>query len=191
MRDEASAMNCYLLIGGESRRMGRSKVELFLARMIEVARPVFDEVLAVQRAGEAPAATLEIETIFEPAHEQRAPIFGVLRALEHAADRAFILAVDYPLMTSDALRLIATHQSDAPLVVPGWDGIPQMLCGVYRPSLAPRIAARIADGRFDLRGLLDEAAGEIIREDELRASLIGEPLRNVNRPEDLGMRHEV
>jgi len=189
MRDEASAMNCYLLIGGESRRMGRSKVELFLARMIEVARPVFEEVIAVQRAGEAPAAALQ--TIFEPPHEQRAPIFGVLRALEHANDRAFILAVDYPLMTSDALRLIATHESNAPLVVPEWDGIPQMLCGVYGTELAPRIAARIAEGRFDLQGLLDDAAGEIIREDELRASLIGEPLRNVNTPEDLGMRYEA
>jgi molybdopterin-guanine dinucleotide biosynthesis protein A len=190
MRDDGPAMNCYLLIGGESRRMGGSKVELFLAHMIDVARPVFEEVIAVQRAGEAPAATLK--TIFEPPHEQRAPIFGVLRALEHATDRAFILAVDYPLMTSDALRFIAAHRSDAPLVVPEWDGIPQMLCGVYSSTLAPRIGERIRAGRFDLRGLLDEAAGEIIGEDELRRSLSGEPLRNVNTPEDLvrGMRHE-
>ncbi|MEA2569524.1 MAG: molybdenum cofactor guanylyltransferase [Acidobacteriota bacterium] len=191
MRDDGPAMNCYLLIGGESRRMGRSKVELFLARTIEVARPVFEEVIAVQRSVGPPASTLGIQTIFEPTHEQRAPVFGVLRALEHAADRAFILAVDYPLMTSDALRLIAAHESDAPLVVPEWDGIPQMLCGVYSTALAPRIAVRIAEGRFDLRGLLDEAAGEIIREDELRASLFGEPLRNVNTPEDLGMRYEA
>lgn len=190
MRDDGPAMNCYLLIGGESRRMGRSKVELFLAHTIEVARPVFDEVIAVQRSAGAAAG---IKTIFEPPHEQRAPIFGVLRALEHATDRAFILAVDYPLMTSDALRFIAAHQSDAPLVVPEWDGIPQMLCGVYRTSLAPRIGERILAGHFDLRGLLDEAAGEIIGEHELRRSLSGEPLRNVNTPEDLvrGMRHEA
>jgi molybdopterin-guanine dinucleotide biosynthesis protein A len=182
MRDEGSAMNCYLLIGGESRRMGRSKVDLFLERTIEVARPLFEEVIAVQRPD---GAAVGIQTIFEPPHEQRAPVFGVLRALQYASDRAFILAVDYPLLTTETLRLIVASAGDALLVVPEWNGFPQMLCGVYRAALAPRIDARISAGRFDLRGLLDEAAGEIIPEHELRALLEGEPLRNVNTPEDL------
>jgi len=180
MRDESPAMNCYLLIGGESRRMGRSKVDLFFERTRAAAQPVFDDVIAVQRAG-GPETT---NTIFEPPHKMRAPVFGVLRALQHAHDRAFVLAVDYPAITTEALRLIANWPSIAPLVIPEWDAFPQMLCGVYSSELMSIIEQRIECGRFDLRGLLDDASGEIIPEHKLRAQLSGEPLRNVNTPED-------
>jgi len=180
MRDEGAAMNCYLLIGGESRRMGRSKAELFFEHSRAAAQPVFDDVIAVQRAD----GREESNTIFEPPHEHRAPVFGVLRALQHARDRAFILAVDYPAITTDALRLIATWRSNAPLIIPEWDAIPQMLCGLYSTALMSSLDERIKTQRFDLRGLLDDARGEIIPEHKLRALLSGEPLRNVNTPED-------
>lgn len=160
-------MNCYVLTGGESRRMRRSKAELFLEHTIEVARPVFDEVISIDACG--------------PGGE-RAAVFGVLHALEEATDRAFILAVDYPLMTTAALALIAAREGD--LVIPEWDGVPQMLCGIYSTRLIESINGRIEQGRLDLRGLLDDAPGAIIPEHELRAVLAGEPLRNVNTPED-------
>lgn len=161
--------------------MGRSKVAMFRDAVVDAALPLFDEVIAVQRHGGAPDARLR--TIHEEPHELAAPVFGVVRALEDASDRAFILAVDYPFITTDALRLVRDH--GAPFVVPEWDGNVQMLCGVYHVSLAPRMRARIAAGRLDLRGLLDEGGGEIIPERDLRARLAGEPLRNVNTPEEL------
>jgi molybdopterin-guanine dinucleotide biosynthesis protein A len=174
--------------------MGRSKVALFLDGIVAAARPVFDDVLAVQRHG-GPAAEL-VETLFEPPHEERAPLFGVLTALEHALQhaeaRAFILAVDYPLMTASALRVLAARveASSSPLVVPVWNGKPQMLCGGYATSLASRMRDRISARRYDLRGLLDDAAGEIIAEDVLRAQIGGDALRNVNTAEELEEIHE-
>jgi molybdopterin-guanine dinucleotide biosynthesis protein A len=179
-------MNAYVLIGGESRRMGRSKPAMFLERIVAATRDAFDSVIAVQRAG-GEAASL-VPTIFEEPHDERAPIFGVLRALEDAADRAFVLAADYPLITSDALGVIASR--DGMLVVPVWDGEPQLLCAVYATSLTARIRARIANCQLDLRGLLDDPGSEIIAEHELRARLEGEPLRNVNTPEELEEIHE-
>ena len=173
-------MKCYVLIGGESRRMGRSKAGLFLADVVAAARPVFEEGIAVQRGGGA-AAEL-VPTIFEPGHEERAALFGVLRALDHAEGRAFILAVDYPLITAAALRFISERKGR--LVIPEWDRQPQMLCGVYSAELIVPIEERIEQHKFDLRGLLDEGRGEIIPEHELRAALSGEPLRNVNTPEE-------
>jgi molybdopterin-guanine dinucleotide biosynthesis protein A len=178
-------MNAYVLIGGRSRRMGRSKAELFLERTIATAREAFESVYAVQRHdGEAVAA---VETIFEPPHAEEAPAFGVLCALEHAGGRCVILAVDYPLLTAGVLRYIAarTAASRASLVVPRWDEKLQLLCAGWDGMLVSRLAARIAEGRLDLRGVAAEAETEVLLEGELRERFAGEPLRNVNTPEEL------
>src|SRR5438477_329700 len=82
------------------RRMGRSKTELFLDQVARVASAVFEEVMAVQRYGGTAAS---IATIYETPHDDQAPVFGVARALEHARERCFVLAVDYPLITTEIL----------------------------------------------------------------------------------------
>jgi len=182
-------MNCYLLAGGRSTRMGRSKLDLeiggatFLARVRAVAREAFDDVRAVQRPG---GETIDgLPTIREAPHDDEAPIFGVLAALRHASRKCFILAVDYPLMSADLLRFLCERgeQAKAPLVVPRWDGKLQMLCAVWSPELRPLVALRIAERRYDLRAFASEA--EVIDEAELRARFGGEPLMNVNTPEEL------
>jgi molybdopterin-guanine dinucleotide biosynthesis protein A len=176
-------MDAYVLVGGRSRRMGRDKSGLFLDDIVAAARPVFDRVIAVQRAdGEE-----SIDTIFESPHDDEAPIFGVARALADAQRRCVILAVDYPLITAAFLSFLRdrTISSQAPLVVPLWDGHPQLLCAGYDPRLLPLIGTRIAARRYDLRTLAEEAGAELIAEDELRERFGGEPLMNVNTPDDL------
>lgn len=153
--------------------MGVSKSELFLDRVVAAAKPVFENVIAVQRFGDDAAS---IVTIFEEPHEQDGAIFGLACALRDAGDRAFILAVDYPFITSDLLR----HLRDDGRV-PMWDERAQPLCAVWDARALPRIEERIARGALDLHGLLDR---EMIAEAELRARFHGEPLRNVNTPEE-------
>lgn len=167
-------MNAYILIGGRSRRMGTSKTELFLDRIVAAATAAFDEVIAVQRP-DAPAAA-QVRTIFEEPHQQQAPIFGVARALQDAHESAFILAVDYPLITDAVLRYLRDDGR-----VPIWDGRVQMLCAVWDVRVLSRIEERIAQGILDLRGLIDR---EMIAEAELRERFRGEVLRNVNTPEE-------
>jgi len=176
-------VNCYILIGGQSRRMGRSKTELFLGNVARVASAVFEEVMAVQRSGGAAAA---IPTIYETPHDDQAPVFGVARALDHARERCFILAVDYPLITVEILRHLRSRfeGSNTLLLAPVWSGKTQMLCAGYAPELRPRIEQRIAAKRYDLRGLASDDEAEIISEDELRAEFEGEPLMNVNTVEE-------
>jgi len=182
-------MNCYILAGGRSTRMGRSKIDLpfggstFLDRVVAAATPVFDRLIAVQRAGGERVGSLP--TIFEPARREQAPVFGVWRALEDAKAQCFILAIDYPLLTSEVLRYLAgrVSQSAAEMVVPRWNGKLQMLCAGYASSMLPRFAPRIAAGQLNLQSLTDGL--EIIEEDALRAQFPGEPLMNVNTPEEL------
>lgn len=180
---DRETMNCYILAGGRSKRMGASKAELFLERIAAAARPVFDEVLAVHRADGEP---LPIRTIFEPPHEGEGPLYGLRRALEDAPERCMIVAVDYPMITTELLSYIIDRgaTSTAAAVVPVWHGHPQVLCAVYDPSLLPLVEARIGRGELDLRGLIAEAGAEMIAEDELRSRFPGEPLFNVNTPEE-------
>jgi len=172
-------MNCYVLAGGRSRRLGRSKPELFLDRVTAAARPAFDDVFIVlgpERGADVPSAHL----LFEAPHEHAGPIFGVERALQHADADCFILAVDYPLITTEVLQFLRDR-----FAVPVWRGKPQTLCAAYSIALLPLIRSRIAAGRRDLRGLIEEAGTAIIEESELRARFAGQPLLNVNTPEDL------
>lgn len=166
-------MNAYILIGGRSTRMGVSKTELFLDRVVAAAAPVFDEVIAVQRKG-GHAAT--IATIYEDAHELDGAVFGLARALREVQEHAFILAVDYPFLTSEVLHFLRDDGR-----VPVWDGRPQPLCAVWKASTLQRLSERIARGALDLHGLIDR---EMIPEAELRARFAGEPLRNVNTFEE-------
>ena len=164
--------------------MGNSKAALFLDRVVAAARPVFDEVLAVHRADGEP---LPLRTIFEDPHEGEGAIFGIERALRDARGKCFVIAVDYPLVTTELLHDLATRfeaSQDAALV-PEWDGHPQPLCAAFDASLLPLLQKRIAAGSFDVKGLLTEAHAQVIPEAELRALYAGEPLMNVNTPEEL------
>ncbi len=133
---------------------------------------------AVQRFG-GPAAE-GIETLYEPPHEESAPAFGLLAALEHARARCVVLAVDYPSVTADVLRLLATRvqASRAAIVAPRWDGrLQPLFAGYDAVAVAPRLASRIAAGRFDLHGLIAEAGAEAVEDLPV--------VRNVNTPEEL------
>ncbi|HEY3055609.1 MAG TPA: molybdenum cofactor guanylyltransferase [Thermoanaerobaculia bacterium] len=170
-------MNCYILTGGRSTRMGQSKTALFLDRISAAATAAFDRVIAVQRHN---MERLRIETIFEEPHEVEAPVFGVVRALEHCDARCVILATDYPLITTALLRDLRSRfeSSGAPLFMPVWRGAPQPLCAGYSADLLPILRRRISEGKLDLRGLLDEVPAATVE-------IEGNELLNVNTPAEM------
>lgn len=171
----ALPVNCYVLTGGRSTRMGRSKAEMFLDRVAAAATPVFDRVIAVQRFGQDPTS---IETIFEEAHPGAAPVFGVVCALQHARAKCFILATDLPLITTPFLRALRFQfeRSKAPALVPRWRGELQPLCAGYSPAVLPMLERRISEGKLDLLGLAATEAAIV--------DVSGDELTNVNTPED-------
>ena len=135
--------------------MGQSKAALFLDRVVAAASPVFDRVIAVERHG-SPATS--IETIFEDEHDSEAPVFGVASALVHAPGPCFVLAVDFPFIQTDVLAFLRSRfeVSNASMLVPVWDGIPQVLCAGYRTCVAQTLAERIETGVFDLQSLVED-----------------------------------
>src|SRR5262249_36078583 len=114
---------------------------------------------------------------------ERAAIHGLTRALEEAADRVFLLAVDLPLITEGVLRAIAARglETSAAAVVPRADGLLQPLAAVWRRQVLPEARARAARGDLSLQGLALEAGAEILPEETWRAlDPSGNSFANVN-----------
>jgi molybdopterin-guanine dinucleotide biosynthesis protein A len=170
-------VNCYILTGGRSTRMGTSKAALFLDRVAAAASSVFDATYAVQRHGQA---ALRIPTIFEASHEHEAPLFGVIASLEHARERCFILATDYPFITPDALSDLRRRFEAASsfLVVPVFREIPQVLCAGYAFELLPLLRKRAGEGKLDLQSLITEV-------DTVLVPVAGDAWLNINTLSDL------
>lgn len=182
-------MNCYILCGGKSSRIGRPKQgleiggETFLERVHREASAVFDEVIAVTKAG-GDAGGLPV--IHEPENDITAPILGLARASEHAGSESyFVLAVDYPLMSRALLAFLRERfeASDAEIVAPRSSGKVHVLCAGYRPSVRASLEDKIRRGDYRLQGLLDLHRAEIMEGGDLAP--FGSALLNVNTEDDL------
>ncbi len=184
-------MPAAVLAGGASRRMGRPKAALpygagtLLEFQTTRLAALFEEVLAVVK--EPPAFAVGPARIVCDAAPDHAAIHGLLRALEEARDRIFVLAVDLPSVTPVLLRAIVDRAlaSDAAAVVPRADGRLQPLAAVWRRAAAPVARRRIAAGEYSLRGLAEEVGADIYEEAEWSAlDPSGTAFANLNTLED-------
>jgi molybdopterin-guanine dinucleotide biosynthesis protein A len=171
--------------------MGRDKASMllndstFLDRVAETARPLFDAVIAVER-NDGPERS--IATIRERQHDSHGPLFGIQRALEHAAGSpAWILATDYAALDRALLRFLLARFEETlpPLLVPQTGDELHVLCAGYRDDMLLRVDRRISNGDFRIKTLIGEAGGVIVTERELSAAGDVSSLVNINSPEDL------
>jgi molybdopterin-guanine dinucleotide biosynthesis protein A len=184
-------MPAAVLAGGASRRMGVPKAALpygrttLLAHQIGRLSEIFEDVFVV--AKEAPDFDAGPARLVSDRTGVRAPIHGLVRALEDVSDRVFVLAVDLPVVTAGVLRAIAERSlaSVAAAVVPRADGRLQPLAAVWRRSVLPNARERIARGELSLHGLAEEIGAEIFYEETWRAlDPSGNSFANLNTIEE-------
>lgn len=105
---------------------------------------------------------------------------GLRAAAEAGCDRAFVCAVDMPLMAGgliDALSA-AADRVNADVVIP-WDGRDHFLAAIYRTALCERVDALVAAGERSMSALVNVVdAQRIVLTDSVE-------LTNVNTVEDL------
>jgi molybdopterin-guanine dinucleotide biosynthesis protein A len=167
-------MPAAVLAGGASKRMGRPKAALpwgagtLLEFQTTRLSTLFSEVFVVVK--EKPAFPVGPAHVILDGSPEFAAIHGLLRALEEAADRIFILAVDLPGLTHDLVREIADRglATVAPALIPEAGGRLQPLAAVWRQSAARFAKNRIGRGMLSLGALADEVAAEIFPEKEWR-----------------------
>ncbi len=165
-----------LLVGGMSRRFGSVKAlaplgqETLAERAWRVLGEAFNERLAVGKQADQLGLPFPI---LDDGISVRAPIAGIVAGLRVApTDVAVFLPVDCPLMTADALRLLAEACLDA--AVPETGPLP----GAYARS-----ALQILEERLDSDRLaLEEALAEL---DVRTVALDPDLVANVNTERDL------
>jgi molybdenum cofactor guanylyltransferase len=184
-----SALAGVVLAGGASRRMGRDKasvvfvgptgaktmVEHVVEALSQRCAPIFVIAAPGQPLPELSATVLRDEVLGV------GPLLATGRGLHAAAqagaERAFVCAVDMPLMTVELIDELAGHVG-ADVVLP-WDGRDHYLAGVYRSALAGRIDELVAAGERSMRALVDTVNTQRIVLPESQA------LTNVNTAADL------
>jgi molybdopterin-guanine dinucleotide biosynthesis protein A len=154
-----------VLAGGASRRMGRDKATATYAGPDGPATMVEHVVRALARRCDpvfviaAPGQALPKLTAIVLRDDVRGvgPLLATGRGLRAAAeagvDRAFVCAVDMPLITPELIDELAQHVG-ADVVLP-WDGRDHYLAGLYQTSLADRIDKLVAAGQRSMRALVD------------------------------------
>lgn len=168
-------MPAAVLAGGASRRMGRPKAALpygattLLEFQTTRLSEIFEEVLVM--AKEPPAFPAGPARVVLDGVPDLAAIHGLIRALEEADDRVFVLAVDLPAIPPELLRAIARRSlaSEAPALLPRAEGILQPLAGVWRRAALDPARRRAASGTLSLVGLAGEVGAEVLDEREWRA----------------------
>jgi len=167
-------MPAAVLAGGASKRMGRPKAALpwgagtLLEFQTTRLSALFSEVLVVVK--EQPQFPVGPARVLLDGSPEYAAIHGLVRALDEAADRVFVLAVDLPGLTHDLVRAIADRglATASPALIPEAGGRLQPLAAVWRRSAGRFAKTRIAKGMLSLVALADEVAAEIFPEKEWR-----------------------
>ncbi|HEY7303133.1 MAG TPA: molybdenum cofactor guanylyltransferase [Bryobacteraceae bacterium] len=173
----------YVLVGGQSSRMGRDKARL----------PLGSHLLVEDVAGKVAKVAGNVALIGDPAlyadlpfecirdlHPGLGPLAGIETALAAAkADLNLIVACDMPGLASewlDQLLVAAGRSTNLCVAVKDVTGVLHPLCAVYRRECLPVVRKAVAAHRLKLLDLLSALDAEIVR--------IAAPLHNVNTPEE-------
>jgi molybdopterin-guanine dinucleotide biosynthesis protein A len=182
-----------ILTGGASRRLGRDKcrVEVGGARLVDrvyeaLSAEIREVVLVGKEGDEPPLAGVPFVT---DAHPERCALAGVVRALEHAADRpVLVTGCDHPFLARGVVRLLLSRLGGSEAVAPEIDGRLEPLLSVVRPAAAlPLFRDRLREGRLGLQEALRRLDLDPVPEAELRR-VDPELVSLVNVNDDAGLR---
>lgn len=180
-----------LLVGGESRRMGRDKALLTyhgettqLERTAALLQLVCARTFLSQRPEQAyplPAAT---ERVDDSVAEVKGPLCGILSAMRaHPEAHWLVLACDLPRLETDTLqKLIRVFKAGPPRLTAyrsTHDGLPEPLCALYPAGTGPELQALAeALGKHCPRKLLIVKEAVLVEQDDPRS------LDNINTADE-------
>lgn len=175
-----------ILAGGASRRFGTDKAlhqidgEAMIARVFRAMRDVAAPIL-ISVADAARRYPVDAVHVVDR-YPDGGPLAGIHAGLA-SLDVPWLLvcACDLPFVTSDVLRRMRSFASDdvEAVVALQSDGQTQPLCAIYHRRLLPRVEAALARGNRGVRRFVESLSSVRL------IDATDEPLRNINRPEDL------
>lgn len=180
-----------LLVGGESRRMGKDKATIVFGgeplwqRQIELLRGLRPEKIFVSARTEPSWLPLDTE-LFLDQPPSRGPLSGLTKALERMqTSHLVVLAVDMPFMTGEQMLALWSLAAVGRGVLPMIGNRAEPLAAIYPREAGGDFLAALASDDFSLQQLSRNLvkAGKLRI---LRVSPADEGLyRSVNEPGDL------
>lgn len=162
MVDNISAV---ILAGGKSRRMGEDKSLLPFAGEKSLAEYQYKRLEKIfsnvhisckgDKFGFTKNLIIEDDTDF-------APTFGLKKIIEELNRPFFILGVDVPFFSKEAMLKLVDAYSNQDAVVASLEGKFEPLCGIYSPSIKPLIENSIRNNCHRLGKILKEANTKVI-----------------------------
>ena len=183
----------FVLVGGTSQRMGRSKTSLLidgekmLQRQIRLLRTVAHRVIAVGSAEEY-LARFDVPVVPDEI-PGRGPLAGIYTALlKSRTEFNMVLGCDLPFVNGRMLAYLAGRalNSGSDVTVPcSRDGRPQPLCALYRRRALYAVRTRLALGANKISGFFSMVHCEVIPWREVAgAGFTPTVFDNMNTPEE-------
>lgn len=183
------SMTGIVLIGGKSTRFGRDKViapmgdKLLIEHVIEVIRPLFDDVLLIGHKRN----DLKAFTIVEDLRPGCGPLGGIYTALSYAqTSNIFVFAADMPNLDERFISHMISSTEDHDVVIPMWSKGREPLHAVYHKRILPVVKSLLDADLFKIFNLLDRVDTLTITEDTIRQ--FGRPeeiFANINTLHDI------
>lgn len=183
-------MLAVILVGGQSRRMGRDKAMLpcgekpMAQALIDRFRASgFETAVSVDTAGRFPLQNaLELPDVFPG----QGPLNGLYSAFTRTdAQRVLLTGTDLPNGAPELAKFLAQQLGDHDAcLIRRTDGTVETLFGIYARSCLPNVEQCLRAGRRAILAPLDTLRVRYVEEAELPEWELARVLRNVNTPEE-------
>ncbi|NLP44917.1 MAG: molybdenum cofactor guanylyltransferase [Peptococcaceae bacterium] len=193
MASEKLAITGILLVGGESRRMGRNKAFLeldgqtLLERNLAVLSGICSEVLISSREV-GPYSGYGFEVI-EDTVKGKGPLAGLCSTLNKARfECAFVAACDLPFLNEQAIRFLYDRLENFDAIVPESPEKTHPLHAIYRKRILPTLKANLQQDKLKIDGIIKSFNTCFVRLDDNKLSptekeFLQKSVLNTNTPE--------
>jgi len=180
-----------VLVGGESRRMGKNKALLkldektFVERTVSLLKKVFPEVFLVGNNKEM-YRFLGLPVVSD-VYENCGPLAGIHAALLAArTPYVFVVACDMPFLNPKLISALLTGVSGWDVVVPKINAsYVEPLCAVYGKDCLPVAEEHLQKGIYKVSAFYPRVRVKYVDLGTLCAFVPEEDFFNVNTPEDV------
>jgi len=180
-----------LLVGGQSRRMGKDKATIVFEgeplwqRQIELLRGLRPQGIFVSARTE-PSWSLQNAELILDEPPSRGPLSGLTKALERMqTSHLVVLAVDMPFMTGEQMQFLWSLATTGRGVLPMIGSRAEPLAAIYPREAGSDFFAALAGDDFSLQNL----SRDLVEDGKLRALQVSpddeELYRSVNEARDL------
>ena len=160
MSDPQMTFTAVLLVGGESRRMGRDKAAVIFRneplwrRQLRVLRDLCPAKVFVSARTESSWLPGGTELLLDEP-PSRGPLSGLTKALvQMQSSHLVVLAVDMPFVTREQLRLFCNMVGEGSGIVPLIGERTEPLAAIYPKESAPDFIAALAGPDLSLQPLV-------------------------------------